>query len=227
MNRTLAPEWLDVLPPQDLAAIGSRRDLRRLNYFMRHPALVAGALRACFPGSPPRCLAELGAGDGAFLLQSARLLAPHWPRLHVVLVDRQPSFSESAQRAFARIGWTTEVVAADVFDWLEMGGVEAAVANLFLHHFDDPQLGRLLRAVAARRIALVACEPRRAWFPYVASHLLGGLGCNAVTRHDAPISVRAGFRGAELTALWPRENWLVREREAGLFSHLFQARPAP
>jgi hypothetical protein len=51
------------------------------------------------------------------------------------------------------------------------------------------------------------------------------IGCNAVTRHDAAASVRAGFAGRELSALWPaRPGWRLREGRAGLFSHLFVAR---
>jgi hypothetical protein len=41
------------------------------------------------------------------------------------------------------------------------------------------------------------------------------------------LSVRAGFSGRELSALWPKGDWLLEERHAGLFSHLFTARRAP
>jgi hypothetical protein len=51
------------------------------------------------------------------------------------------------------------------------------------------------------------------------------IGCNSVTQHDAPISVRAGFSGDELSALWPdKQNWWLTEQRVGAFSHLFIAR---
>jgi hypothetical protein len=54
--------------------------------------------------------------------------------------------------------------------------------------------------------------------------MLGLIGANGVTRHDAAVSVRAGFKGGELSALWPANpRWRLRERRAGLFSHLFLA----
>jgi hypothetical protein len=57
------------------------------------------------------------------------------------------------------------------------------------------------------------------------SRLLWAIGCNAVTRHDAVVSVRAGFSGGELSALWPdQQNWRLTEQRAGMFSHLFIAR---
>jgi hypothetical protein len=54
--------------------------------------------------------------------------------------------------------------------------------------------------------------------------MLSFIGCNAVTCHDAPVSVRAGFKGRELSTLWPRDGeWEITERRAGLFSYLFVA----
>ena len=50
------------------------------------------------------------------------------------------------------------------------------------------------------------------------------LGCNEVTRHDAVVSVRAGFTGNELSAAWPPGDWQLEERVAWPFTHLFIAR---
>jgi hypothetical protein len=51
------------------------------------------------------------------------------------------------------------------------------------------------------------------------------LGCNAVTCHDATVSVRAGFSGRDLSVLWPPSaDWELSESRAGLFSHLLVAR---
>jgi hypothetical protein len=58
------------------------------------------------------------------------------------------------------------------------------------------------------------------------SHLLGLIGCNDVTRHDAVLSVHAGFRGTELSELWREaqpDGWTLRESAAGPFGHLFSA----
>jgi hypothetical protein len=46
-----------------------------------------------------------------------------------------------------------------------------------------------------------------------------------VTQHDAVRSVRAGFLGRELSALWPvNDEWQLSEQSAGLFSHCFIAK---
>ena len=84
---------------------------------------------------------------------------------------------------------------------------------------------QLLQAAAARSDRLLACEPRRSRIALAGSHLIGALGVNAVTREDAVSSVRAGFNGNELSALWPTDpsGWHVREYAAGLFSHCLLA----
>jgi hypothetical protein len=85
-------------------------------------------------------------------------------------------------------------------------------------------LSRLLALAAARTDVFAACEPRRAQLPLAFSRMVGFIGCNSVTRHDAVVSVRAGFAGNELSALWPtRPEWRLRERGAGFFTHTFLA----
>ena len=59
------------------------------------------------------------------------------------------------------------------------------------------------------------------------SHLLGLIGCNDVTRHDAVVSVHAGFRDAEISrgmAARLERLGTLHETAAGAFSHLFVAR---
>jgi hypothetical protein len=70
--RTLHPELLDTLPAHDASAIGSRRDLRRLNTLMSHAPIIARALKKIFPTAPPASIVEIGAGDGQLLLRVAQ-----------------------------------------------------------------------------------------------------------------------------------------------------------
>ena len=223
-ERTLEPEWLDHLAAGDPRAVRARRDLKLVNRIMGHARIIAKALRRAHLPEVPR-IAELGAGDGTLLLRIAEVLS--WPRgTHVVLVDREPAVNTGMQARYRQRGCDLTVDAADVFDWLSRESIrfDVIVANLFLHHFEADALARLFALAAARTNVFVACEPRRAPLPLAGSRMLGLLGCNDVTRHDAVLSVRAGFSGPELSALWPADaGWNVEERSAGLFSHLFVA----
>ena len=218
MKRRLEPEQLDHLPADDPAAIASRRDLARINAVMGQPAILAGALRA-FP--QPRVLLDLGGGDGRALLALARRLP--WRGVRAVIADRQDIVSAKTRVGFAGLGWDCDVRQGDIFDTLrDLEDGTLATANLFLHHLDEAALTRLFVALAERSMGLAACEPRRGVFALMASHLVLALGANAVTRHDAVASVRAGFAGRELSALWPN-GWALTERRALPFSHLFVA----
>jgi hypothetical protein len=220
MKRCLEPELLDILAADDRDAIASRRDLTRINWVMRQHAIMAEALRD-FPCPP--VLLDLGGGDGRFLLGVAKRL-PHWRGVAAVVADRQNLVSEPTRSAFAKLGWTCTVRQGDVFDTLQdLQDNVLIVANLFLHHLDETALKHLFTRIAVQASGLVACEPRRNRWALLASHLVFALGCNAVTRHDAVASVRAGFARHELSAHWP-SGWQTSEHAAMPFSHLFTAR---
>jgi 2-polyprenyl-3-methyl-5-hydroxy-6-metoxy-1,4-benzoquinol methylase len=226
LARHLEPEWLDELSVSDPRALRARRDLARVNAWMLQPGIMARALRRHWRGAPPRSLIDLGSGDGTFLLSVARRLAPHWPQLAVTIVDRQDAVTAATRAAFGALSWNVNVKTADVLDFLAQPVVEADIitANLFLHHFSDDTLTRLLAAIAKRARLLVACEPRRSAFALQASRLVWAIGCGDVVRHDSVVSVRAGFNDAELTALWQaRDGWQLHEYRARLFTHGFVA----
>lgn len=220
-SRTLEPELLDLLAADDPRARASRRDLVRINFVMRQQAIMAGLLRQM---SVPRRLADLGSGDGRYLLGVARRMAPHWPQVTALLVDRQDIVSAQTRAGFAELGWKCESYTGDIFEAMPHLDAEVITANLFLHHLDDVALKRLVTLAAQQSRGFVACEPRRSAAALLASHMVFALGCNDVTRHDAVASVRAGFAGHELSRLWPSERWRLQEGLALPFTHVFSAR---
>lgn len=227
MNRCVEPELLDSLPPDAPEAMASRRDLTLLNRIMGHHRIMAGMLLTAWPQLADARLIELGAGDGAFILQLARLLSPHWSSMTAVLVDRSEAVTTATRDGLRRLGWSVEVVTADVFDWLRTPGrryTDVVVANLFLHHFTEELLRNLLGQVAATTNLFAACEPWRSPVALNFSRLVGVIGCNHVTRNDAVVSVRAGFAGQELSQLWPHQpHWQLNEGSRRLFTHAFLA----
>lgn len=227
MPRVVSAEILDSLDAGDAAAIGSRRDLRRIHRLMGTRSIILRGLAALHldrRAAQPLRLLELGAGDGTLMLGVARVLARSGVRAHLTLLDRQRLLDRSTAAGYEQAGWTAVAQVADVADWVAGPAParwDAIVANLFLHHFAPRELGALLAAIAARTDRFFACEPRRGWLALAGSRLVGAVGANAVTREDAVLSVRAGFAGEELTALWPAPSgpWRLHEYAAGLFSH--------
>lgn len=224
-SRCVQPEILDHLAEDDPRAIRSRADLRRINRIMGVRSIMLRRLRKL---AAPRRIIELGAGDGTLMLGLAQRLAQRWPAVHLTLLDRQSLVAPATVNAFHALGWQLDILNADVLDWIRQSTrdrYDLVAANLFLHHFGNAEIEMLLSAIAERSTAFIACEPRRCRLARAASHLVRLVGANAVTRKDAVLSVRAGFAGNEMTALWPCQypGWQLRENPAGMFSHCFVA----
>jgi len=224
MRRTVEAELLDQLPAGDPHARQSRRDLRRVNALMGHPRILARALRSTVDHTH---IVELGAGDGTLLLDVARRLGRPARPVRAVLVDRTLTITQKTRAGFDAAGWSVDIRQSDVFEWLRRPHAECAqvtIANLFLHHFHEPALLELLGRVAEQTRQFIACEPRRSQAGAIGASLLRFVGCNHVTRHDARVSVRAGFQGVELSSLWPRDaGWHLAEGRGGPFTHTFVA----
>ncbi len=214
-ERLVEPELLDALPADHPAARGARRDLVLVNRLMFNAGILA---------------AELGAGDGRLMRTVAGRLAGRFDRVAVTLVDiAGPGPDAAAQdTAFRALGWKVDRVTADVFDWMKADhqtGFDVITANLFLHHFRTAELRRLLGLAGALTRLFVAVEPRRDLLSLAASRCLGALGANRVTRHDAPVSVRAGFRDGEISACWADQaGFRLAERSRPPFAHVFVAK---
>lgn len=227
-GRAVEPELLDELPPRDPRALRSRRDLRLLNFGMGHRGIMANALLENLRGSGPPRIIELGAGDGHFLLKIARRLQSKWPAAEATLVDRLDSFDPKISERFKGLGWGVRTKINTALEWLRQSpaaAADAVISNLFFHQFHNEDLAEMLRLAARSTDLLIALEPRRSRVTRMSGRLLWLIGCGPITRHDADASIRAGFYGRELSALWPdTEKWFLTERSAGLFSHLFIAR---
>jgi hypothetical protein len=158
----------------------------------------------------------------------AQRLQGRWPGATATLVDRLDVLDPQTREHFHRLGWRVQAEIAEASDWLLRSSPAArttVISNLFFHQFETEPLAELLRLAAHSSRLVVALEPRRSWLPRLCGSLLWVIGCGPVTRHDGRISIRAGFAGGELSALWPdKKNWELAERPAGLFSHLFIAR---
>lgn len=188
MQRAVIPEYLDKLPHDHGEAIASRRALRFFNWFLNTDSWFKGEILARLQEG--ESLLEVGAGEGRLsgtLFEAVRkkgLKASVW-----TLLDAQPVFSRRRE-AF---NYTVE-------DLLLFRGYDDAsliFGNMILHHFSSRELERLGEAFNRHARLLVFQEPARRKLTYGLCRLFS-LPLGRVTRHDAPVSIRAGFRGEEL-----------------------------
>ena len=192
MLRQVLPEILDHLPADDPEAIRSRRDLRRINFLMGNERWIVGEARRMKPAS----IVELGAGEGML----SGKLATIAPVESYDLAPRPVALD-------ARVTWHQ----GDLFAAPPAVG-DLLVANLFLHHFEGDSMRHLARWCSGFQ-SLCFVEPLRT----VGSLRLGATMLpfvNRVTRHDMPVSIRAGFVPGELPELLDLQpgKWHVREQ---------------
>lgn len=183
MLRTLQPELLDALPPDDPAALHSRRDLRLVNLAMGNFRWFARTLPPLV--RPGERILELGAGTG----ELARVL--HARGLAADALDRCPAPADwPAARVWHR---------ADLTAFPAYAEYSVILGNLIFHHFSAPELADLGNRLRSTARLIVACEPaRHRIFQLLIAVVAPLLGANHVTRHDARVSIAAGFRADEL-----------------------------
>ncbi len=197
MQRTVVDEILDGLPPDDPDAIGSRRDLRRINFIMGNFRWMRRKLRN-LAENQKKHLVELGAGDGGFLGEACLELERS---TGLDLAPRPDGLPE-------KVAWET----GNAFEKLDelSGPGSVLAANLFLHHFEDSELREL--GVKMRRFPVLCfSEPWRSRLALAEGYLLCPF-VNRVTRHDMVVSIRAGFKRGEMPVLLGLgDDWEIRE----------------
>jgi hypothetical protein len=185
MRRTLQPELLDSLPPQHPDARHSRRDLRLINRIMGNHRWFEVTLPPLLRDGE-RVL-ELGAGTGEL---GCRLAAGGTRVDGLDLCPRPEAWPASEE-------WHQD-------DLLAFPGYDrcpVVIGNLIFHQFSTAQLAGLGGTLRRSARLIVACEPfRQRGFQALFATLAPVFGANRVTRHDARVSIAAGFRADELPA---------------------------
>lgn len=206
MKRTLTPEILDSLPPEDPGARHSRRDLRIFNAVLGGPRWLRNLVpRLLRPGER---ILEIGAGTGELGASLAR----------------DGFVPDGLDRGLRPVEWPTAArwhqIDAMAFDgWNEY---DMVIGNLIFHHFDRDTLRTLGGRMSAHVRVIVACEPtRHRIFQRLFAVLCKLVGANHVSRHDGRVSIEAGFLGDELPellgldpAIW---RWQVKTTLRGMY----------
>jgi 2-polyprenyl-3-methyl-5-hydroxy-6-metoxy-1,4-benzoquinol methylase len=203
-QRSSDPELMDDLTIGGAELREALRQLRAINRALGAAwPTVEGVSRFWREAGRPASLTVLDIGAGSGDLSRALL---RWARrrgvdLRLILVDINPETCAAA--ALAHQDESRVAVVCSDLRRLALRPVDIVTAALFTHHFGQGQLPAIIRAMAgAARRGVVVNDLQRhivAWaFIWLATRLLSR---NRMIRHDAPLSVRRGFRAAELRGL--------------------------
>ena len=207
--RVDVPEQMDDYAITDARLTGALRDLRWTNRLLGGYRASRAVLTPLFQRVDRCRVLDLGTGDGEFVADLVRY-GPRWGcHTEVVGIDANSATVDYARqtlddtlpptlrrRATIR---TADALSIDVAN----GAFDVAHASLFLHHFFGNDLIRVLREMhRVSRWGILVNDLHRHPLAYAGIVLLASLlPVSAMYRHDAPASVRRGFRRAELHSL--------------------------
>lgn len=201
-RRIEAEEWLDHGRGSPEAIDQSLADLQRINRWLGGARGLAShlypRLRAWQSGTV-RVL-DLGAGGCTLPIAIAHWASLQSVPIHILALDLQHAHLRWAQTSLEE--WPQVIpVQGNVFaPPLAEKSVDFVISSLFLHHFTPPELIRLLpRWMNLARRSLVMTDlvrhPVPYWFMQTTSPIFSR---SAITRHDAAVSIRQGYRPCEL-----------------------------
>jgi ubiquinone/menaquinone biosynthesis C-methylase UbiE len=198
-----AVERLDA-PGTDLREVeSSLDDLARINRLLGGTRLTQGALRRLLGGREPGPLTLLDAGSGGGDMATAMA---RWARAQgfeprVLAVDASAAITALAAE---RVGGDVEPLVGDMRALeLEDDSVDVATCSLVLHHLEPPEAVQALRELGrVARVGVVVNDLVRTRLGLLGAYtVIRVLTRNAITRHDAVMSVRRAYTRRELAGL--------------------------
>lgn len=183
------PELLD--NAEAGAASRSLADLVRINRYFGGHRTIRSTLRKLFEPVDAFSVLDVGAGSG----DTAEAIRSAFPNAQVASLDYR--------LLHLRLASGPRVVASAFLLPFRPKAFDVVFCSLFLHHFDEVQIGELLRDFRSlARKAVVAVDLERHWFArrfLPATNLF--FAWHEITLHDGPASVESGFLPAELADL--------------------------
>jgi ubiquinone/menaquinone biosynthesis C-methylase UbiE len=214
-KRIYEEELLDAGEGTDDDVARSLSDLRRVNRFLGGRKVLLRALSSCLQGANVQqvSLLDVGTGSADIPMAVAESYRLRGLDTFVAAVD----ISERNLRVSrAQLGVSSEIhlVQADSMRLpFAARSFDFVTASLFLHHFRDDDVVRLLADFGriARR-AVIVNDLVRNLVPYYFTRIAGPiLAASFLTRNDGPVSVLRGFTPGEMNELVQRAGLKVRE----------------
>jgi len=212
-------EWLDASSFDDKAIRDNLRDIRFINRVLGWTTFttrqVVSSLRALGPAEV-RVL-DIASGSADIPLAVARRARRTGIDLKIVVSDISSQIVDAARRQAAG----TPSIVVEKADALDLpyadGSFDIVLCTLALHHFAPDEGVALLQSMARVGRRVLVFDIARSPLAYAGAVALTRLlPMNAMTRHDAPVSVRRAYTVAEVRDLVARAG-LPRESVHGTF----------
>ncbi len=188
-QRIIVPEKLDHAGPEE--AHENLQDLVRVNKYFGGYAILRRMVAEFVRPDDRFSVLDVGAASG----DMGAALRRSYPRAAVTSLDRKADHLRDAEPP-KLVGDAFRLPFAD-------RSFDLVFSSLFLHHFSDDEVVRLLASSASiARRAVLAIDLERGPLAY---HFMPAtrwlFGWHDISMHDGPVSVQAAFKREELLAL--------------------------
>jgi 2-polyprenyl-3-methyl-5-hydroxy-6-metoxy-1,4-benzoquinol methylase len=201
-ERSVEPELMDDLRCEGTVVDQTLHELDVINRWLGGNHVTIDGLEELLAHTDrktPLTIADLGCGSGDMVTRIARWGSASGRNVDVVGIDANPNIVEYARKkasgvdrvSFEAMNVLDEAFARRRFD--------VVVATLFMHHFTDEQLAKLLRSLKAQTtIGFVINDIHRHPIAYHSIRLLTALFSRSpMVKHDGPLSVQRAFKRSE------------------------------
>lgn len=204
-QRARGSEFLDALDSDPRLTERSFRFMRFVNRIGGGTRVVRKFLAAelpNWPGDRPVRILDIGVGGGDILLAITRWARRRGYQIEFTCVDFNAKALEVTQRTIDEAGADhIRLVEEDIFRYQPVRDFDYAVGSMVFHHFVEDEIRRLLTHLCGFvRKALLINDLHRSLLNYLVCSILV-IPLDREIRHDARLSIRRGFRPAELARL--------------------------
>lgn len=211
MDRVVVPELLDDDRGTQREIADSLADLRMLNRFFGGVATTASLLRivAQRKGLRRVTMLDVAGASGDVATGAQADLAESGIELEPVVLDRAQSHL---------VPFTVTALCGSAFELpFADHSFDVVGCSLFLHHLQPDEIRQVLaESVRVCRHAVIINDLRRGRFHWLAAKAGSLIYRSAITRHDAPVSVRRAYTSAEMRTILEEAGYPATE-----FSHHF------
>lgn len=194
MKRVVVPELLDEDRGSAAEVQDSLADLRMLNRYFGGANTTTALLQRVARRVGSNRLSFLDvAGASGDVAEAARVsLARDGIALEATLLDRAPTHLPAGPGVAAVTGSAFQLpFRGEAFD--------VVGSSLFLHHLEPAEVTRFLaEAMRVARHAVIVNDLRRSRLHWLMTKAGGAIYRSALTRHDAPVSVKRAYAEGEI-----------------------------
>jgi len=145
---------------------------------------------------------DLGCGHGDLLRVLADAGKKNGYQFELIGVDANQATIDYANELSTSYS-NVKFLAKDIFDTeLDQLEYDIALSTLFLHHFEEEEiLGLIKRWTKSAKLAVIVNDLHRHPMAYFLFNILSTFFGNHMTRNDGLLSIRKGFKKAELQSI--------------------------